>query len=276
MILKKGIKVYDRHIENIKDQIWINTGVSLVDNKNPEIEYFRNAYLPNTDWHKLTDLEHKQILTDIADGEMFNTLAIGFIPDSLQDLFKKFNLHECESLFDVPKKFEKDEELTKKINDTLNVFLSEKSSENNYKFHRIARSLADMQSTTFHHLGQNQFKYTGLHIDKSKLFTPHTAYKSNNRISINISIESRYLYFINLTLRQIYGMVQKKYSEKITSENIVEQFFILYPEYPVLKLEIKPYQYYIAPTDNFIHDGTTLGNKEFDITMVYVGVFDKY
>ncbi|PWN69287.1 hypothetical protein C1631_014625 [Chryseobacterium phosphatilyticum] len=276
MNLKEGIRVYSRQIENIKDQISINSGVLPVHNTNPEIEYYHNAYLPNPEWRALTDWEYKQIFTANEDSRMFNTLGMGEIPRSLEKLFQNLKLNECESLFDVPKQFEKNEELIRKLNEELNTFLDQKSVTGNYKFHRIARSLPDMQSTTFHHTGDNTFKYTGLHIDKSIFFTPHTAYKSDNRISINVSAESRFLYFINLTLRQIYTKIQKKNSEKITSENIVEEFFKLYPHYPVLRLEIKPYQYYIAPTDNFIHDGTTLGNKFFDITMVYTGVFDKY
>ncbi|MBV8325327.1 hypothetical protein [Chryseobacterium sp.] len=276
MNLKEGIRVYNRQIDNIKDQISINSGVVPVENNDPEIEYYHNAYLPNSDWRMLTDQEYRRIFTANEDSRMFNTLGMGVIPLSLEHLFKSLKLSECESLFDVPKQFEKNEELIKKLNQELNAFLDQKSAAGKYKFHRIARSLPDMQSTTFHHTGHNTFKYTGLHIDKSIFFTPHTAYKSDNRISINISTEPRFLYFINLTLRQIFTKIQKKKSEKITSENIVEEFFKLYPDYPVLRLEIKPYQYYIAPTDNLIHDGTTLGNKFFDITMVYTGVFDKY
>ncbi len=63
---------------------------------------------------------------------------------------------------------------------------------------------------------------------------------------------------------------------KITTANIVESFFKRYSDYPVLRLELKPFQYYIAPTDNFIHDGSTLGNKQIDLTIVYTGIFDKY
>ncbi|MDR6513957.1 hypothetical protein [Chryseobacterium camelliae] len=276
MSLKKGIKVDDRHLNSVRDQISINTGVVAVKSMHPEIDYYDNAYLPDANWRSLTDVEYKTISTADADRKIFNTLGVGTIPAHLKTLFQKLSLETCTSLFDVPGKFQENEMLTKEINEAINTFLDEKSLSRNYKFHRIARSLPGMQSTTFHHIGQNVFKYTGLHIDKSIHFTPHTACKSGNRISINISEESRYLYFINLTLRQIYAEIKKKYPEKITSENIVEQFFKLYPSYPVLKLEIKPYQYYIAPTDNFIHDGTTLGNKGFDITMVYTGVFDKY
>ena len=56
----------------------------------------------------------------------------------------------------------------------------------------------------------------------------------------------------------------------------MENFLKKNPDYPVVRIELKPYQYYIAPTDNFIHDGSTLGNKDFDITIVYVGNFDNY
>ena len=112
-----------------------------------------------------------------------------------------------------------------------------------------------------------------MHIDESRIFTPYSAYKSDNRISINISEESRYLFYVNLSLRQISNLIK---NTEITASNIVEKFFEQNPNYPIIRLEIKPYQYYIAPTDNFIHDGSTLGNKKHDITIVYTGIFDKY
>ncbi|SDQ04981.1 hypothetical protein SAMN05421664_0159 [Chryseobacterium soldanellicola] len=276
MNLKEGIKIFDHNIRDLKNQIKINTGIIPIDQVKTEVEYYSNAYLPDTNWRELTDSEYKKISTAKAESKIFNTLGVGEIPESLKALFKQLNLGECQSLFDVQPKFKENEKLTLKINNEINKFLNQKSPDQNYKFHRITRCMPDMHTTTFHFLNHEHIRYTGLHIDKSTYFTPHTAYKSDNRISINISQEPRHLYFVNLTLKQIYGYVQRLDSEKITSENIVEKFFALYPHYPVIKLEIKPYQYYIAPTDNFIHDGSTLGNKNFDITMVYVGMFNQY
>ena len=50
-------------------------------------------------------------------------------------------------------------------------------------------------------------------------------------------------------------------------------FFKYFPDYPVLKIEQKPYEYYIAPTDNCIHDGATLERRSLDIVMTYLGHF---
>ncbi|MCW3162611.1 hypothetical protein [Chryseobacterium oryctis] len=277
MNLKKGMYLVGNSCPSLRQQLKINTGVVAEKVINTGIEYFDNAYLPVDDWRDLTDTEYNILSCSKQKNKMFNTLGLGEIPDELKKLFKEIKLEECKTLFDVQPKFQENEKLTKKLNGVLNQFLNQKSDTQRYHFHRITRALPGMHTTTFHLHNKEFIKYTGLHIDQSTKFTPNTAYKSDNRISINISEESRYLYFVNLTLKQIYADVKKHYKEiSITSDNIVELFFSLYPNYPIIRIEIKPYQYYIAPTDNFIHDGSTLGNEKFDITMVFVGEFNNY
>ncbi|MBB6369518.1 hypothetical protein [Chryseobacterium shigense] len=276
MNLKKGMYLVGDSCSNLREQLKINSGVIAEKVINTGIDYFDNAYLPNHEWRDMADTEYK-ILSGPGQHKMFNTLGLGEIPDELKTLFKKIKLEECKTLFDVQPKFQENEELTLQLNNGLNKFLNQKSDAQKYHFHRITRSLPGMHTTTFHLHNKEHIKYTGLHIDQSTKFTPNTAYKSDNRISINISEESRYLYFVNLTLKQIYNDVKKHYQDlSVTSDNIVELFFSLYPDYPIIRIEVKPYQYYIAPTDNFIHDGSTLGNKKFDITMVFVGEFNNY
>ncbi|WP_419487262.1 hypothetical protein [Chryseobacterium bernardetii] len=277
MNLKKGMYLVGNSGFNWKNQLKINKGVVAEKTVNTGIEYFDNAYLPVSEWRNLTESEYKILSYSGKQNKMFNTLGLGEIPDELKTLFKAIKLEECKTLFDVLPKFQEDEKLTLQLNETLNQYLNQKSDTRRYNFHRITRCLPDMHTTTFHLYNKEHIKYTGLHIDQSTKFTPNTAYKSDNRISINISEESRYLYFINLTLKQVYTDVKKHYQDiSVNSDNIVELFFSLYPDYPVIRIEIKPYQYYIAPTDNFIHDGSTLGNKKFDITMVFVGEFNNY
>jgi hypothetical protein len=62
-------------------------------------------------------------------------------------------------------------------------------------------------------------------------------------------------------------------AHNINIGNISRYFFSHFPDYPVLRVQQKPYQYYIAPTDNCFHDGSTLGNSELDITLIYFGFF---
>ncbi|MCJ7934898.1 MAG: hypothetical protein MUW56_15070 [Chryseobacterium sp.] len=271
-MLKKGLQLYNNGIDNIEQQILINTGTEPVKDIT-EVEYLSNAFLPKNSWRQLTDKEYRIVMTDTSGTPFSKSVSVGKIPEKITHLIKQLKLSECESLFDVDPKFKENEELITQINEELDTFLKEKSSVQDFKFHRIAKAQPNRETTTFHLINREHVRYTGLHIDESRRFTPYTAYKSNNRISINVSEESRYLYYINLTLRQIYHLYKGK---KVTTENIVENFMRDFPDYPVIRLEVKPYEYYIAPTDNFIHDGSTLGNKGFDITIVYVGIFDNY
>ncbi|SMC83740.1 hypothetical protein [Chryseobacterium sp. YR221] len=271
-MLRKGLQLYNSGIDNIGQQILINTGTESAEHIT-SVEYSGNAFIPKKSWRPLTPKEHSIIMTNDHFNPLSKSVSVGRIPQKVINLIKKLQLSECTSLFDIEPKFQENEELVMKINKELDEFLKNKSSVQQYKFHRIAKAQPNRETTTFHFINKEYIRYTGLHIDESRKFTPHTAYKSDNRISINISSESRYLYYINLSLRQIYKLYHRR---KITTENIVENFLNDFPDYPVIRLEIKPYQYYIAPTDNFIHDGSTLGNKEFDITIVYTGKFDNY
>jgi hypothetical protein len=46
-----------------------------------------------------------------------------------------------------------------------------------------------------------------------------------------------------------------------------------FPTYPVLRLRVKPGEAYIAPTDNLIHDGSSVGKQFPDITIHNLGYF---
>ncbi len=45
------------------------------------------------------------------------------------------------------------------------------------------------------------------------------------------------------------------------------------PGCKVFKIVQRPYDIYIAPTENMTHDGTTLGKMEIDVTLVMIGYF---
>jgi hypothetical protein len=46
-----------------------------------------------------------------------------------------------------------------------------------------------------------------------------------------------------------------------------------WPDYPVVKLRIRPGEAYIAQTENLIHDGSTLGQRGFDLAFMADGFF---
>lgn len=271
-MLKKGILLYNGISDEIEKQLSINSGVKP-SNSIKEIKYLDHSYVPKNDWRQLSQTDFDKIITNDTNSPFHRTIAIGTLSEDITQAIKQLGLSKCESLFDIDPLLKKSEDLVIEINEMLEKYLIEKSSVSRFRFHRITKGQSNRETTTFHFINKEFVQYTGLHIDESRTFTLYTAYKSDNRISINISEESRYLFFVNLTLRQIDKMMSDL---KMTTSNIVESFLKNYSNYPIIRLEIKPFQYYIAPTDNFIHDGSTLGNKQIDLTIVYTGIFDKY
>ncbi|AXT62761.1 hypothetical protein D1816_21250 [Aquimarina sp. AD10] len=276
MKLKKGMRIYG-HIEGILEQISVNTGVRAVDEHNG-MKYFEDSYVPLHTWRLLTHQESKLVIEDQTKfSDYSKNLYLGEISNTLRDLFKSLNLGTCTHPDQVYPKFQDNKALVEKINEELHAFLKDCSSIGNYKFHRITRAMPNRETITSHYIDEI-FMYIGLHIDQSKHFKIHTAHKSGNRISINLSNETRTLVFTNLTLIQVYNLLSQKIDLKrikLDPDNIAAYFFKYYPDYPVIKLEIKPYQYYVAPTDNFFHDASTIGNKDIDMTIVYTGLFDQ-
>lgn len=266
MFLKTGIEICSDFNDKY-DFIEINNGVEKVDILG---DYKVNSYIPNKEWRKLKINEYKQLIK-----RSNNKITIGDIPHYLKTHLSNWNINKINELNEVPNYIYNDEDFVKKLNVNLNRFLNEKSLNGVYKFHKLTRSKSNLETVTKILLDNGDFSYIGLHLDRSQNFTPHTAYKSGNRISINIGLGTRYLNFVNLSLIQIYNMLLKIgiRKEEINRENITYLFFKNFSNYPIIRIIQKPYQYYIFNTDNFIHDASTVGNKNLDYTLVYTGNF---
>ncbi|HPH99761.1 MAG TPA: hypothetical protein PK772_05495 [Chitinophagaceae bacterium] len=124
-------------------------------------------------------------------------------------------------------------------------------------------------------------KYMGLHIDTSaNTFDIKKANLCPNRIAINFSKEKRYLLFINKPVEQLVEMILSKEPtieiNQLDAVDLVHHFFTLYPNYPVARIAQHPFEAYIAPTDNIIHDGSTDGNLKHDITLIIRGYLNPF
>jgi len=274
MMLKRGL-VIKSDLPDIVQQLTINSGTSAAVNE-VNISYTPNAFIPKRDWQPLNGKAKAVLFNNSGDVQSNSVIKIGKVPDKIAETFRKIELHELTNPDDVYPTVRKHEEIVKGLATELDGFFEQFSSNKLYKFHRITRAMPNRDTITCHYRDE-QFTYIGLHVDRSRLYKLHTAHRSGNRISINIGNESRCLATVNLSLIQAYNMVRKKVTadKTITPHNIAGLFFQHYPNYPVVKIEVKPYQYYIAPTDNFFHDATTVGMKSIDITLVYTGNFDK-
>jgi len=91
----------------------------------------------------------------------------------------------------------------------------------------------------------------------------------SNRIGYNAGDEDRFLLFVPRSVRMIQDMVIKKGLKR--EQDIISCFFESYPNEKIYRLQIKPLEFYVAPTENMIHDGSTLGQTSSDIAIFVRG-----
>ncbi len=274
MHLKHGITLHS-DLPDIAGQVFINNGTTKPGTASG-LYYHPGSAVPKKKWRSLDTAEKKALIAPGAFKDFRKSIYIGEVPPALRNSLLSLGLHDCAEIDQVIPAIKQKEKEVKSVSKKLDAFLRPLSSTGNYKFHRITRAMPNRETITCHYI-DDKFIYIGLHIDQSRAFTPYTAYKSGNRISINMGSETRYLAFVNLTMIQAANMIKERSglsAEKIDANHISDLFFKYCPDYPVIKAGIKPFQYYIAPTDNFFHDATTLGNSKIDVTTVYTGIFD--
>lgn len=278
MLLKSGLKVFS-NLETISEQLFINGGTKPAPSESQSgLKYNEGSYVPMQNWREMSKNELKILLENknTKNVHFSKGIYVGDIPSNLKRCLNSLNLASCNKVDQVYPTFADNELIVKKITIEISNFLQTLSSNKNYKFHRITRAMPTRETVTSLYIN-DEFIFIGLHIDQSTHFKIHTAHKSGNRISISLSNEPRTLAFINLSMIQVFNMLKHKVDPtnlEINPDNIASLFFKYYPDYPTIKLIQKPYQYYVAPTDNFFHDASTYGNKEIDITIVYTGMFD--
>lgn len=290
MKMRKGIMVHNQ-LPDGYDAITINSG-TVFHKKQKTVkvnyqeynftpQYEEQAYVVKRDWRKLMDTEINCLRSNKKRND-YNTVYLGAIPEYLKSSFQQLELTNCKNRDEVMAQFSKDPGKTKDVSEKINQFLEPLSGGKNFHFHCLGVNLPNIEmvacNTTKLPEGytEEDKQYMGLHNDGTQHMTLHTAHKFGNRISINLSNETRSFFFMNISMIQVLNMLKKKIDfkkNKVDISNVAPAFLKHYPDYPVIQVKQKPYEYYIAPTDNCFHDGSTLGSKSLDMTIVYFGAF---
>lgn len=288
MILKQGIRIHNQ-LPDGYNAVTINSGTVIHAKQPAEMVNYRgysyrpqyedDAYVAKRDWRPLNEAEIKCLQANGHRND-YNTVYLGDIPEAVKKNFEQLALHEATSREEVMEKLKQNAEATKKVNEGLNAFLQPLAGKKPFHFHCLGINFPNIEmvacNTTGlppdHHPGD--VRYMGMHNDGTTEMTIHTAHKAGNRISINLGKEPRSFLFVNLSMIQALNMLKEKTDiKKVNISNIPQVFFKHFPGYPVIRVRQKPYQYYIAATDNCFHDGSTLGAGSLDICFVYFGAF---
>lgn len=283
----KGIKVITEHNSsiNILERLSISSGT--IERKGTDYynlrKYKPSSFIPKNDWRELTKSEQKKIIGfSNSDNESAHKNSIGLItiPKLLKKEFLDIGFGKCKNADDYNNiyatKMDKVKALPKKMGHFLATLITKGYGFKDIELFCISFEKPSIETVAY---DVQDNEYFGLHIDdglKNSIFSRTT---NPNRLSINLGIEPRYLFFVNLSARQIFNLVSrhepllKTHPKAISTRELVVKFFTHYPDYPVFRLKQMPFEAYFALTDNIIHDGSTLDKEYPDITIVFIGHF---
>lgn len=116
----------------------------------------------------------------------------------------------------------------------------------------------------------------GLHVDSWdgwNFHAPASARPRRTRLNLNLAGTPRYLLFMRLNIGDIWAAADA-HDRKLGPTPLLQAFLRSRPAAPVYRLEIRPGEAYIAPTDIMPHDSSTLGARQADVSLSLIGHFD--
>jgi hypothetical protein len=115
----------------------------------------------------------------------------------------------------------------------------------------------------------------GLHLDSWYNHPVSSRRQSPNRICVNLGCEPRAFLFLDRPIASIYDVVVQSRPDKARFEGseTARKFVRLVPDYPIVKLLVWPGEAYIAPTENVVHDASSLQMATVDVTLSIRGRF---
>lgn len=111
----------------------------------------------------------------------------------------------------------------------------------------------------------------GLHVDSWDRGTAPTRALARNRINVNLGREPRHFLFVNASLCELAKLRDVAFDQYDRVARMVRQLLDETAQLEVTRIQVNPGEGYIAPTDNVIHDATTLERKRLDISLSVLG-----
>lgn len=270
--LLEGIKIVDYcSIHSHQPRAWISPGTCKATQSNFfELPYSEDAFVPIESWRELNRAEQRLLLGANSNSVLNKSVHIGIIhlPEPvvapLLDLGIAFaqTAEDCQLLSQHPS-------YRVAINQLIQHLSPLCSADEPLVIHPVSINSVGLPTVTFNQATQ---QLIGLHLDSWDKLLVEQRHLSTNRICINLGLEDRFLLFVNLSLIDMMRLTQMdSLSSQRSPIAIRHDFLTKYPDYPVIKLRILPGEAYIAPTENMIHDGCTIGKQFFDITLTIRG-----
>lgn len=268
----RPIQLYIENTIRPQVELCVNSGVITATNEMaPAGAYYRSgAFLPKSDWVPI-GYDEKQWY-DAATADHYNTVGVYGLSDMIIDLIQELGIEHIVRTDVLLQTLKEKAAVANRLSDELYEVLK-KHQLRDTEIYKVATMLPGLYTTGSRKDDQGYVQFIGMHLDSSLGMGLDTAEASKNRLCVNITGEPRYLFFIDVSVKEMLAMIREKHSvtEAVSQFTLPDLFFTCYPDYPVLRVQQPAYSYYIAPTDNCVHDGSTMDRTKVDTTITYLG-----
>jgi hypothetical protein len=277
--LKSGVKIaIDNDLPTI-DRFSLSDGSIEID---PDLypQYSHPAFIPKLPWRAPTAEELASLTSSTDIKERSETIAIVEFPEvaisSLQNLISWGEREYGKSV--TASEIIAHPEYEAARSQTQEYILARYALAPEIDCRELIRCNVDLPTSTINEMEYLPAKpFAGLHLDSWDYLPFRNRHRARNRICINLGNEVRYFLLINLTLKQIFTELNLVDPDDIYQDyrgvRLPNKFLRAFPDYPVVRLAVHPGEAYIAPTENFIHDATSLGKTLTDWNITFLGNF---
>ncbi|AFY34504.1 hypothetical protein [Calothrix sp. PCC 7507] len=267
------------------EQLKINNGTELLSLQIADKEeYLPASFIPKQEWKIVTAVEKERLILLLDRSEKWNLgkyIGVIQIPNNLIEplrvIINTLNLNSDRPEHNISKisLHAEYQPLIQNISSYLQKYSLTPDGIQCLGIHSHCSGLITSTVDAVRFLPKQP--RVGLHLDSWEKAPLKRRHLSKNRICINIGTETRYFLLINLSLMKMFEMLGLSTAIDVSryyrGVELPDQFMTTFPDYPVVKIALEPNQAYIAPTENIIHDASSLEKQELDVTLTFLGKF---
>lgn len=273
--LQAGIRIFCAYQANRKEpQLWLSAGTIAAIDAVPDRDcYCAGSFVPQAPWREPTLAERTLLWADEPPPREIG-IAIVQVPAAILTTFIAAGVGSAATVTDAKNRMR--EGCQAAIAQLVDFFAPFCLGDEPPVINGMGARETGLWTST---LDRQRGCRNGLHTDNWDKLAPDQKHQATNRICVNLGCEDRYFLFINLPESALLDRLGTSSSEALSKpwkREATQAFMRQQPDYPVVKLRIAPGEAYIAPTENMIHDATTLEKRQLDIKVMLRGQYQLY
>lgn len=263
--MQPGMKIFSSL--PVDERIELSQGTRQVPELNglPAAE---NTFVPALPWRKMTKTEAGILLAKSDENLPYQSIGLWKLPATLIEAWKATGIHTATNEAEVLQVMHHPAYATA-VAKTESWALEFQRTPEPLITHRIACIPKGLETVTYN---PKEKRYLGLHLDSWEKQPLDELPTTRNRLCINLGQSPRYFLFINQEIHQLQQLCNLPRESR--PRTLIQAFLERFPDYPVVRIKLQPFEAYIAPTENIIHDGSSVGQQYQDVQITLRSYFN--